>query len=73
MVSSHINLFPLTPLSSQLFRLQISCRFFKNKRIVMFDTLINQVELPELLAILGHEIGHWQLSHALQGFVVMQV
>ena len=39
----------------------------------MFDTLINQVELPELLAILGHEIGHWQLSHALQGFVVMQV
>jgi Zn-dependent protease with chaperone function len=48
-------------------------RFFKNKRIVMYDTLIDQVELPELLAILGHEIGHWQLSHALQGFVVVQV
>lgn len=39
----------------------------------MYDTLIDQVELPELLAILGHEIGHWQLSHALQGFVVVQV
>jgi STE24 endopeptidase len=31
--------------------------FFKNKRIVLFDTLMKQVELPELLAILGHEIG----------------
>lgn len=39
----------------------------------MYDTLIDQVELPELLAILGHEIGHWQLSHALQGFVIVQV
>lgn len=48
-------------------------RFFKNKRIVIYDTLIEQVALPELLAILGHEIGHWQLSHALQGFVIGQV
>ena len=31
--------------------------FFKSKRIVLFDTLLKQVELPELLAILGHEIG----------------
>eukprot|EP01041_Mallomonas_annulata_P011346 gene11345-23739_t len=30
--------------------------FFKSKRIVLFDTLLTQVELPELLAILGHEI-----------------
>ena len=34
---------------------------FKNKRIVLFDTLIKQVEQNELLAILGHEIGHWAL------------
>lgn len=46
--------------------------FFKNKRIVLFDTLIKQVELPELLAILGHEIGHWRLWHTIQGFVVTQ-
>jgi STE24 endopeptidase len=33
---------------------------------------MKQVELPELLAILGHEIGHWKLWHTAQGFVVMQ-
>eukprot|EP01035_Chromulina_nebulosa_P021089 gene21089-27328_t len=37
--------------------------FFKNKRIVLYDTLISQVSQPELLAILGHEIGHWKLWH----------
>jgi STE24 endopeptidase len=47
--------------------------FFKNKRIVLFDTLIEQVETPELLAILGHEIGHWKLMHTMQGFVITQV
>ena len=35
--------------------------FFKSKRIVLYDTLLTQVELPELLAILGHEIGHWKV------------
>jgi len=35
--------------------------FFKSKRIVLYDTLLKQVELPELLAILGHEIGHWKV------------
>lgn len=47
--------------------------FFKNKRIVMYDTLMKQVELPELLAILGHEIGHWKLWHTAQGFVITQL
>lgn len=35
--------------------------FFKSKRIVLFDTLLKQVELPEIIAILGHEIGHWKV------------
>ena len=47
--------------------------FFKNKRIVLFDTLINQVTQSELLAILGHEIGHWALWHTAQGFVITQL
>lgn len=47
--------------------------FFKSKRIVLFDTLIKQVKRPELLAILGHEIGHWKLGHTIQGFVISQV
>ena len=49
------------------------CSFFKNKRIVLYDTLIEQVETPELLAILGHEIGHWKLNHTQQGFIISQV
>lgn len=35
--------------------------FFKNKRIVLYDTLLKQVDTEELLAILGHEIGHWKV------------
>jgi len=47
--------------------------FFKNKRIVLYDTLLKQVELLELLAILGHEIGHWKLWHTIQGLVIAQI
>jgi STE24 endopeptidase len=47
--------------------------FFKNKRIVLFDTLIKQMTVPELEAVLGHEIGHWAHSHVLQMFVIQQL
>ena len=33
------------------------------KRIVLYDTLIKQMERPELLAILAHEAGHWKKGH----------
>ena len=56
-----------------LFSPRFFCSFFKNKRIVLYDTLIEQVETPELLAILGHEIGHWKLNHTQQGFIISQV
>jgi hypothetical protein len=32
--------------------------FFKHKRIVIFDTLINQATIPEVVAVLGHELGN---------------
>eukprot|EP00611_Tribonema_gayanum_P016929 TRINITY_DN2941_c0_g1_i1.p2 TRINITY_DN2941_c0_g1~~TRINITY_DN2941_c0_g1_i1.p2 ORF type:complete len:475 (-),score=204.35 TRINITY_DN2941_c0_g1_i1:498-1922(-) len=47
--------------------------FGRNKRIVMFDTLLKQVEQPELVAILGHELGHWEMGHTLRNFAVTQV
>lgn len=47
--------------------------FGKNKRIVLFDTLMNQVHDEEILAILGHELGHWKLGHTLSNFVITQV
>jgi STE24 endopeptidase len=40
---------------------------------VLFDTLLKQVELDELLAILGHEMGHWKLWHTIQGFIIGQI
>ena len=47
--------------------------FGKNKRIVLFDTLIDQVHDDEILAILGHELGHWKLGHTLANFVITQL
>ena len=43
----------------------------KNK--VLFDTLMDQVSNNEILAILGHELGHWKLGHTLTNFAVTQV
>jgi STE24 endopeptidase len=47
--------------------------FGRNKRIVLFDTLMEQVQEEEILAILGHELGHWKLGHTLTNFVVTQL
>lgn len=37
--------------------------FFKSKRIVIYDTLMNQCTTGEIVAILAHELGHWKLGH----------
>ncbi|MGB5987897.1 MAG: M48 family metallopeptidase, partial [Desulfobacterales bacterium] len=39
----------------------------RHRRIVLFDTLIEKHPLPELLAILAHEMGHFKLRHILKG------
>ena len=46
--------------------------FFKNKRIVLYDTLINQQEEEEVVAVLAHELGHWKMWHTIQGMIVSQ-
>jgi STE24 endopeptidase len=33
------------------------------KRIVLYDTLLAQMEHGEILAILAHEVGHWRKGH----------
>jgi STE24 endopeptidase len=33
------------------------------KRIVLYDTLIQQMSHKEIVAVLAHEIGHWRLGH----------
>ena len=33
------------------------------KHIVIYDTLIEKSQTEEVVAVLGHELGHWSLSH----------
>ena len=46
--------------------------FFKNKRIVLFDTLLKDATEDEILAVLAHELGHWQFNHVLKHLLVAQ-
>ena len=40
------------------------------KRIVLFDTLVNRLEPPEVEAVLAHELGHYKLRHILKRIVL---
>ncbi len=44
--------------------------FGRNKRIALFDTLIAQHTVPELVAVLAHEIGHYKKKHIIQALVI---
>ena len=37
--------------------------FGRFRRIVLFDTLLRQMDRSELLSVLAHEIGHYRLKH----------
>ncbi|NXC70563.1 FACE1 protease, partial [Anhinga anhinga] len=76
--------------------------FFKNKRIVLFDTLLEDYSAlnkeaaegedgeneetksktknkkqgcknEEVLAVLGHELGHWKLGHTVKNIIISQM
>ncbi len=42
----------------------------KKKRIVLYDTLINDLNVNEIVAVLAHEIGHYKLKHTLVSLVL---
>ena len=44
--------------------------FGKNKRIVLFDTLIKEQTTEELVAVLAHEMGHFKKRHLLKRMVL---
>ncbi|MFO7798437.1 MAG: M48 family metallopeptidase [Rhodohalobacter sp.] len=48
--------------------------FGKNKRIALFDTLIEKHTTEELVAVLAHEIGHYKKKHIIKnmGISVLQ-
>lgn len=44
--------------------------FGKNKRIVLYDTLIQQLSPEEIEAVLGHELGHYKHKHIIKRMAV---
>jgi STE24 endopeptidase len=44
----------------------------KVKRIVLFDTLLQQMSQEEILAVLAHEVGHWKKKHVLKRIVMTE-
>ena len=40
------------------------------KRIVLYDTLINDLSTDEIVAVLAHEIGHYKKKHTLTGTII---
>jgi STE24 endopeptidase len=44
--------------------------FGKNKRIALFDTLIDNHTVAELTAVLAHELGHFKHHHVLKSMVL---
>jgi len=45
----------------------------KVKRIVLFDTLLNKMTQPEILAVLSHEVGHWKKKHIFKRLVFIEL
>jgi STE24 endopeptidase len=44
--------------------------FGKNKRIALFDTLIENHTTEELVAVLAHEIGHYKKKHIVKNMTI---
>lgn len=43
--------------------------FGSRKRVVLYDTLMEQLTTDEIVAVLAHEIGHYKHRHILKGIV----
>lgn len=44
--------------------------FGENKRIALFDTLVANHTVPELVAVLAHEIGHFKERHIVKSLAI---
>ncbi len=44
--------------------------FGKNKRIVLFDTLIDEQTTEELVSVLAHEMGHFKKKHIIKRLIL---
>lgn len=44
--------------------------FGKQKRVTLYDTLINDLETDEIVAVLAHEVGHYKKKHIIYNLLV---
>lgn len=44
--------------------------FGAKKRIVLYDTLMDEMETEEIVAVLAHEIGHYKKKHIVSGLLL---
>ncbi len=44
--------------------------FGSNRRIVLFDTLVEELSVDELLTVVAHEMGHYKLHHIPQRIAI---
>jgi STE24 endopeptidase len=44
--------------------------FGRTKRLALFDTLVEKLTVPEVVAVVAHEIGHFRRRHVLKGTVL---
>jgi len=45
----------------------------KNKRIALFDTLVEQMDDEEIVAVIAHEVGHYKLKHIHTGIFLSAI
>jgi STE24 endopeptidase len=42
----------------------------RRKRIGLFDTLLERLSPPEVVAVVAHEVGHWVRGHVAEGITI---
>jgi STE24 endopeptidase len=47
--------------------------FWQSKRIVLWDTTIKKLSEPELLVVMGHEMGHYALGHVVRSILMSSI
>jgi len=47
--------------------------FWQSKRIVLWDTLIAKLAEPEVLVVMGHEMGHYVLGHVVRSILLSSI
>jgi STE24 endopeptidase len=45
----------------------------RNKRIILFDTLLSSHTEEEILAVLAHEVGHWKKKHVFKQIILLEL